>query len=487
MRVEKGFAVAILVFATSTSMAVAQPPDSLWSRTYGGDSFDACFSVQQTLDGGYILGGNTYSFGAGGSNFWLVKTDANGDSLWSRTFGGSNDERCYSIQQTSDSGYILAGSTESFGAGYQDFWLVKTNAYGDSLWSRTFGGSAYDWCYSVRQTSDGGFVLAGVTVSFGGGYEDFWLVKANAYGDSLWSCTFGGSSHDRCRSVQQTSDGGYVLAGYTYSFGAGETDFWLVKTDANGDSLWSRTFGGDREDQCYSIHQTLDGGYILAGETISFGAGYTDFWLVKTNSIGDSLWSRTFGGSASEGCYSVQQTSDGGCILAGYTGSFGARYTDFWLVKMNSIGDSLWSRTFGGSHWDFCFSVQQILDWGYVLAGWTRSFGAGESDIWLVKTGPELAAEPFGVPVPAEYTLHQNWPNPFNPMTEIVYDLPKAGSISLRVFDILGREVTTLADGHASAGSHRVMFDGSGLASGIYFYSLQAGDFAVAKKMVLLK
>jgi len=395
----KPFCAVTLFICISVAPALAQPnPDTLWSRTFGGTNEDQCRSVRQTSDGGYVLAGLTYSFGVGTptySNMWLLKTDANGDSLWSRTFGGTFSDQCLSAQQTSDAGYVLAGTTISFGAGGSDFWLVKTDGNGDSVWSRTFGGTNDDLCWSVQQTSDGGYALAGYTHSFGVGDDDFWLVKTDANGDSLWSRTFGGTSTDRCTSVQQTSDGGYVLGGYTYSFGTGSCDFWLVKTDTSGDSLWSRTFGGTSGDYYGLVEQTSDGGYILAGHTYSFGEGtptYTNSWLVKTDANGDTLWSRAFGGTRSDYCYSVKQTSDGGYASVGSTYSFGwgtPTYSNFWLVKTHANGNSLWSRTFGGLNQDICWSVQQTSDSGYVLAGGTKSFGAGNTDFYLVKTGPE--------------------------------------------------------------------------------------------------
>jgi uncharacterized delta-60 repeat protein len=365
---------------------LAQPPDTLWSRTFGGDSWEECHSVQQTSDGGYIMAGVTGSFGAGDFDFWLVKTNECGDSLWSQTYGGYDWDQSASVQQTSDGGYVVAGFTQSYGEPWGDIFLVKTNAIGDQVWSRTYGGDAEDGCKSVRQTPDGGYILGGLTQSFGAGGCDFWLVKTDEEGGSLWNGTFGGSGHDVCLSMEQTSDDGYILAGYTESFGAGLRDFWMVKTNADGDSLWSRTFGGSGYDVCEAVQQTSDGGYILAGCTESFGVGSYDIWLVKTNANGDSLWSRTFGGNDYDWCYSVQQTSDGGYILAGYTGSFGAGLSDSWLVKTDANGDSLWSRTFGGSDVDHCFSVHQTPDGGYILAGQTTSFGAGNRDFWLVKT-----------------------------------------------------------------------------------------------------
>ncbi len=260
--------------------------EGTWQRTFGGTASDAAYSVQETSDGGYVLAGKTSSFGAGGGDMYLVKTDTNGNELWSRTFGGTDYDGAWSVQETSDGGYILAGSTKSFGAGSLDMYLVKTDANGDKLWSRTFGGTDSDWARSVQETSDGGYILAGGTG--GAGSCDMYLVKTDADGHELWSRTFGGTGSDCAESVQETSDGGYILAGCTGSFGAGSGDMYLVKTDANGNELWSRTFGGTDCDEAWSVQETSDGGYILAGNTMSFGAGERDMYLVKTDANGNS-------------------------------------------------------------------------------------------------------------------------------------------------------------------------------------------------------
>jgi hypothetical protein len=213
-----------------------------------------------------------------------------------------------------------------------------------------------------------------------------WLVKTNALGDCTWSRTFGGTREDFCSSVRQTTDGGYILAGYTYSFGADSADGWLLRTNENGDSLWSRRFGGIYGDWLSDAQETPDGGYIAVGGTESFGAGNTDFWLLKTNAAGDLIWSRTFGGSGGDNAVAVQQIC-GGYVLSGVTGSFGAGASDFWLVATNAEGFYLWDRTFGGTSNETACLVQQVADGSYVLAGSTDSYGAGNRDFWLVKTG----------------------------------------------------------------------------------------------------
>ncbi len=362
------------------SIASAQ---TSWWRTFGGTNYDWARSVQQTSDGGYIIAGYTTSFGAG---FYLIKTSDSGDTLWTRTHGGPYADMGFSVRQTSDGGYVLAGYTNSFGAGGLDVYLIKTDSSGDTLWTRTCGGTDIDEAHSVRQTSDGGYVAAGGTQSFGAGNWDVYLVKTDSSGDTLWTRTYGGTSDDDAWSVQQTSDGGYVIAGYTASFGAGREDVYVIKTNASGDTLWTRTYGGTSDDEGYSVQQTSDGGYIIAGYTSSLGAGSEDVYLIKTDASGDTLWIRTYGGTSDDEGYSVQQTSDGGYVIAGYTSSFGAEFCDSYLVKTDASGDTLWTRTHGGTDNDYSWSVQQTSDDGYVTAGETESFGAGNYDVYLIKT-----------------------------------------------------------------------------------------------------
>ena len=360
-----------------------------WSRTFGGSESDWGYSGQQTSDGGYILFGTTRSYGAGEYDFWLIKTDAQGNKEWEKTFGGNDWDWGISIQQTSDGGYILLGSTCSYGAGEWDFWLIKTDSQGNKQWERTFGGSGLDIGWSVQQITDGGYILLGYTYSYGAGDGDFWLIRTDAQGNKQWERTFGGSEDDQGYSVQQASDGGYILLGYTESYGAGSADFWLIKTDAYGNKEWERTFGGSEDDRSVSVQQTQDGGYILLGDTYSYGVGSADFWLIKTDAYGNKEWERTFGGSSRDNGWSVRQTADGGYILFGVTYSYGAGSADSWLIKTDAYGNKEWERTFGGSAIDWGISVQQTEDGGYILFGCTSSCGAGGLDFWLIKYCPE--------------------------------------------------------------------------------------------------
>lgn len=360
-----------------------------WDRTFGGIGDDCGFSAQQTLDGGYVVVGYTTPMGSSHTDLLLVKVNATGDTLWSRTYGGALHEVGYSVQQTRDGGYIITGYTDSQGGANGNVLLIKTDALGDTTWTRVFGGDAPEIGHSVLQTQDGGYIVAGLKdTTYGAGLGAVWLIKTGANGDVVWANTYGGPAYEAGLSVQQTYDGGFIIAGYTESFGGGFDDLYLVKTDANGDTIWTRALGGEYDDCGNSVQQTQDGGYVVVGSTESYGAGYLDVWLVKTDANGDTLWTRTFGGSDDDDGQSVQVTQDGGYIVAGRTWPDGGSSAAVWLMKTDAEGVTVWTQTYGGAGFDCGNSVRQTQDRGYIIVGNTTSYGAGRKDVWLIKAGP---------------------------------------------------------------------------------------------------
>jgi hypothetical protein len=345
--------------------------EGIW--IFGGSSLDHGSSVQQTTDGGYIIAGTTSSYGAGGNDIWLMKTDANGNEIWNKTFGGPAYECSGSVQQTADGGFIIIGDTHSYGSADLDIWLIKTDANGNEIWNKTFGGPAYDMSDSVQQTTDGGYIIAGTTSSYGAGGDDIWLIKTDANGNKIWSKTFGGAEDDSGRSVQPTADGGYIVAGFTHSYGAGSSCAFLIKTDADGNELWDKTFGGDTAGQ--SIQQTIDGGYVMTGSIGLNGTEGSDIWLIKTDANGKEIWERAFGVSGYDyvSAYSIQQTIDGGYIIPCWNS----------LIKTDSNGNELWDRTFGGGE-IFMHDLEKTADGGYIITGNYRRNEA--ADVVLIKT-----------------------------------------------------------------------------------------------------
>ena len=457
-----------------------------FQRTYGGTGDDCGCSVQQTADGGYIIAGETWSFGAGGGDVYLIKTNAAGDTQWTRTFGGAEYDVAYSVQQTLDGGYIIAGA-DSFPPYGTGVYLVKTDANGGALWTRTIGGGG-DYCaYSVRQTRDGGYIVTGLECGDESTMANVLLVKTDANGDTLWTRIFYGTGWDDYgSSVQQTTDGGYVIAGAN-STGLG--DVYLIKTDASGDTLWTRTFGGDSIDEAEYVQQTSDGGYVIAGSTCSFGAGSSDVYVIRTDAAGTMLWSSTYGGASLDFGCSAQQIDEGTYVIAGSTSSFGAGGRDFYLIRTDADGDTLWTRTFGGDSDDVACSFQQTADGGYIMAGYSASFGAGGEDVWLVKTdslGNVGVAEPRTSPTRTSCLVLTCEPNPFRTRTAISLQLAANRPARLAIFDASGRCVRTFTVNRAPY----TVWDGTDelgqpLPSGAYFVRVDATNEHATARIVL--
>ena len=466
--------------------AIADAPDTLWTRTYGGTSYDYSYSVQECASGGFIIAGVTESFGAGRSDVYLIRTDANGDTLWTKTYGGTDSDYGKSVQECASGGFIIAGGTMSFGTA--DVYLVKTNSDGDTLWTKTYGGTGFDRGESVEECAGGGFIIAGCTSSFGAGFQDVYLVRTNSNGDTLWTKTYGGIHWDEGYSVQECAEGGFIIAGYTESFGAVYKDVYLIRTDADGDTLWTKTYGGTDYDWGESVQECADGGFIIAGHTKSFGAGKYDVYLIKTDADGDTLWTKTYGGIHWDYGESVQECTDGGFIIAGCTYSFGAGGSDVYLIRTDTDGDTLWTKTYGGTISDYGFSVQECDGGGFIIAGETRSFGAGNGDVWLIRVGPEVGVEERNERLEIGDWRLRIYPNPSFGNVLIKYGLPEKADISLGLYDISGRLVKTLYSGTQEKGEHKVnvgaYYD---TPTGIYFIRLETNNYKATRKLTILR
>jgi hypothetical protein len=362
------------------AVATAMPSATLavtLSAVISGEGIDGISGLAPSGDGSYVLAGETKASDDDTWDGWLVRVTADGEPVWGRTCGGAGDEMLSCIRRTSDGGYVVAGITSSLGAGGNDALLMKFDSDGNQLWTCTYGGPGMEYAQKVQQTSDGGFIVVGGTQSSGGGSWDAWLVKADAAGNEVWSRTFGGAGSDGARGVQQLADGGYIVVGDTASSGAGAEDIWLCRTDAQGNELWSRTFGGSALDWAWDIQTTGDGGYIIAGYTASCGSPDRAL-LLRTDGEGDQVFCRTFGGAGVGDGIAVLQTSDGGFIVAG-----GMNY-DLWLLTTDGEGNGLSSLTLGGPDaLDMAAAVLLAPDGGCVAAGSTGSSGDG-SEGWLV-------------------------------------------------------------------------------------------------------
>ncbi len=396
-RLSCGLILLLAIAFLPTSANGSQLPRAEWSRTFGGPHDDGAWSLQATDDGGYIVAGYTSSRGEG-SDLWLIKTDSSGIELWNRTFGGSQEDVGYFVKQTRDQGYIVTGSTRSYGIGEERLWLLKTDSNGSKEWDHTFGGfvsSSGDGGWAVDQTTDGGYIVTGYTKSYGAGGKDLWLIKTDSVGNKQWDKTFGGPKDDVGMSVVQTRDGGYIVAGRTASFGSGGDDIWLLKVNPKGREQWNRTFGGQKDDVALQVIELKDG-YALTGRTESADSGGRKAFLMKTDFYGKELWERYYGQNGSG--ISLQQTDDGGFIIAGSMNSPAAG-KDAMLIKTDPSGNEQWIMPLGGPGDNIGTSVVESIDGGYVMAGITNSFGAGAEDAWLVKVGLENVTSASGEPL----------------------------------------------------------------------------------------
>ena len=471
----KRIALVLLILVSIYSNA---QPSITWQKCLGGSDVEKGNSIQKTSDGGYILVGETSSDNGdvsgnhGSTDVWLVKLTSLGAIEWQKCLGGSLIELCSSIQQTSDGGYILTGDTQSNNGdvsgnlGNYDAWVVKLTSEGVIEWQKCFGGSLDDAGRSIQQTTDGGYILTGNTVSNNGdvsgnrGGTDVWVVKLTSLGVIQWQKCLGGSLIDQCFSIQQTTDGGYVLTGITQSNNGdvsgnhGNYDVWVVKLTSLGVIEWQKCLGGSLFDQCSSIQQTTDGGYILTGYTQSnngdvsghHGGGY-DVWVVKLTSLGVIQWQKCLGGSGFDIGDSIQQTTDGGYILNGHTGSnFGDvsgihEDYDAWVVKLTSLGVIQWQKCLGGNSTDYGRNIQQTSDGGYILTGRTLSNDGdvsgnhGNYEAWVVKLSSTL-----GLEEPSYNNLVKLYPNPVQNVLNLKTE-NKFINLSYTIIDGLGRIV----------------------------------------------
>ncbi len=482
--------ISLLVVFISSFLVYAQTAPTIeWERAYGGSSRDSSSTITQTTDGGYIAAGYTFSEDGdvngdqpGASNYWIVKLDEIGSIHWQKSIGGIGQQMANSIKQTIDGGYIVAG----FGhvenhVRRHDYWIVKLNEIGAIEWEKNYGGNDTDHAYSIQQTTDGGYIIAGLTDSIDGdvtenqGSVDYWIVKIDELGTIQWQKTYGGSSLDLATSIQQTTDGGYIIAGYSDSNDGdvtgnnGDYDYWIVKIDEFGAIQWQKSLGGSGEDRAESIQQTTDGGYILAGYSnsndgdVTGNHGYFDYWIVKLEENGTIQWQKSLGGGGEDRARSIQQATDGGYVVAGESYSYDGDVTqnngdyDFWIVKIDEVGTIKWQKTYGGSARDEAKSIQQTTDGGYIVTGDTRSYDGdvtgyhGGWDYWIVKLSEEgMSTQEF------QNTKINIYPNP---VKDILYFSEEVSNI--KITDVSGRMVKEFS---ASVKS----FDVSGLAKGIY-------------------
>jgi hypothetical protein len=471
--------VVFLAFCSFAAFLPAQPTIE-WQKSFGGYDSDEIHSIQQTNDGGYIATGYTYSNDGdisgyhGYGDFWVVKMSSSGVLEWQKALGGSDLDWPFAIRQTQDGGFIVAGYTRSTDGdvsgshGDKDAWVVKLTSSGNIEWQKALGGSGWDDAWSVAVTADGGYIMAGRTNSSNGdasgshnGSLDFWVVKLSSTGVIQWQKALGGSNEDTAKSIRQTSDGGYIIAGETssndgdVSGSIGNVDVWVVKLSSEGELEWQKPLGGSNWDVGSDIHETSDGffvcGYVGSNDGDVTGyQGLFDFWVLKLSKTGELLWQKTLGGSDADWGYAGTPSTDGGYVVAGTTRSnngdvlYNDGGQDIWIVKLDNNGALVWQQILGGSKAESGNSIDRTNDGGFVVAGRSSSndgdatFNQGAQDFWVVKLSPESVATHEAHN--AQTSRMEIFPNPAWQLFT-VNTSSEAAMLHVTVSDLLGREV----------------------------------------------
>lgn len=354
-------------------------------KTFGGNGADRGIHIIQASDGNFIIVGNTTVEGKK-LDVFLLKCNIAGDTLWTRTYGGSEEDNGWSVKETADKGFIIVGFTQSYGAGQDDVLLLKVDANGQQQWQKTIGGAGEDIGWSIAINEDQGYTIAAQTNSVGNGDLDAYLIRTDANGDTLWTKAFGGPQVDRVFSLGIADDGSILLAGITYSFGAGDRDAYLLKTDKTGELLWQKTYGGPGYDNAHAVIVNDRNEIILTGYGDYWGnIGNTDIFLKKIALDGEEQWTQSYGGPANDRAMTVYQTNDG-YVLTGFTRSYGQGHWDAYTLQTNTSGDSLQMNTFGGPAPDFGYDIIESSEGDFWVTGWTHNFGQPEGGLLLIKT-----------------------------------------------------------------------------------------------------
>ncbi len=446
----KILSLLLLVFQGTT--AYAQCPGIDWKKSFGGTGHDLLQSIQHCVEGGFVAAGYSHTANGdvtqnhGNKDFWVVRLSDTGSIVWQKSLGGSEDDYAASVIRTNDGGFVVFGYTSSddgditSSKGGIDYWMVKLDEIGNVEWQKSLGGSIFEYGHEVIQTTDGGFAVVGFSCSVDGditgnhGDYDYWVVKLDGSGEILWQKALGGSSLDQAFGIRQTTDGGYIVAGASISDDGdvshhiASNDCWIVKLDASGNLSWEKSYGGTGSEFPSSIVQTSDGGYVFAGWSTSSNGdatvnhGERDAWIVKLNSVGDLLWQHSYGGSLTETANEIRQTPDGNYIVCGYSFSDDGDLSsnqgeeDYWIMKLDYSGNLIWQQSFGGSHADQGRAIAQSPDGSFILSGGsdsndgdvTGNHGNGNKDGWVLKLYPEVLS--LETLEPAE---HQRiYPNP---------------------------------------------------------------------------
>ena len=510
------FSSICLLFLTSTFSQ-----DIIWEKSYGGKQADYLMDVQPTADYGFILAGSSLSTKSGNKtednngdlDYWIWKMDEKGDLDWQKNFGGSGSDFLQSIALTKDGGFILAGNSSSDKdfdkkencRGIEDFWIIKLDAKGNEEWQKTIGGSGQDKLKTVKQTNDGGYIIGGSSSSFksdeksenGYGNTDYWIVKLDKNGVVKWQKTFGGIYNDEFKSLETCKDGGYLIGGNSNSPMSGSkthdnigiNDYWIIKIDKDGMEQWQKSYGGDNDDQLSVVKQTIDGNFIIAGNSNSDASDQksknnekgTDFWILKIDVKGEIIWQETYNIDNVDLLSSVIENQDRSLLMSGFSqGKTGQipessnlkkvkddkNTNDYVAIKISENGEEIWRKIIGSSGEDLLNKTIETRDGGYLLAGTSnakvsgdKKSNIGSNDFWVVKLLDKNKPEKIKLGIEA-------FPNPTQAFVNVIigYDFDH-GTATL--YDLSGRQLQK-----TEISSRTIPMDLSSYPEGIYIVNI---------------
>jgi len=477
--------IYLVVISMWPPFLAAQYPDTVWTRTFGESLRDMGYAICLAPDESYLIAGNTGSLDGESSTVYLLKIRDDGDLIWDNHWVTDGYSYARYMARTRDECYILTGQ-----AGYPGFYgnplLLKIDQDGNEIWHQVYEEGMHG--NSAIEDANGNFLIVGGHL---GNLADAILIYADADGNEIWHRIYDIDLNEYAEDIKPHPDGGYIIAGCT---GTGDGDGWdifLMKIDDQGEQEWIKYYGYPGvhcDDYPATIELTSDGGYIIGATTYSSSNTYADFWLMKTDDQCDTLWTRIIGGQYDDVGHAAKETYDGCYVMTGYSYTFGPAGKNVYVVKTGPMGGLRWIAAIGGyytdSGWDFLENKYHEL----IIVGETDSFGAGSRDAYVIK----LPADQVGIgdslnALPISFNLTQNYPNPFNASTMIKYELPYQSQVTIEIYDILGRKITTLQNGPQPAGYHQALWRAEDVTSGVYFYKLQAGDHAETKKVILVK
>jgi hypothetical protein len=485
-----GFMALILVVSALPGSAGAPPVE--WIKAYRDTGNDYGYWIEECSTGGYVVTGATEDVEHGTPDLFLMRLDGAGDTLWVKVYGDDLYQTGSCVRETGD-GFLIAGYTETASTG-MDAYLLKTDCDGDTLWTRAFDFDGDDFLYCLKELEDRSLMTVGFTSGLGSpSLTDILILKTDADGYGLWKEYYEGPGNDRAGEVIQTSDGECVLVGFSED-AAGDSDVFLMKfNSSDGDSIWTRTYGDTTRDLGSAVWETASGDLIVGGGMMNYAQGWGKSYLVRTDSRGDSIWSRTYGDTAGDQyIYSVAETPDQGIVCGARCDPTGSGDSDFLFFKTEAKGDTMWTSMVGDGDHQSPVCMIPTSDNGFVAAGFTRPISAGERDIYLVKLRSDVAGV-IAQPEPVGHDpLAIEGPNPATGRVTVRYDVAGASEVRLEVYDVAGRHVTNLAGGKRETGSYRAVWDctdhyGKPVSPGVYLVRFESGERLSSRKVLVLR